>query len=111
MYSVVIFNMLLSVISLYALTEKLEIQKTGIILWLSKKATISRFVAIGAFLIGAAILIVKSNIVSGILASILVWILLACMVSLFAPFKKVRVMHMVLFFTSLVLVEALYFLI
>ena len=98
-YSLSIISSFLSVFILYAVAEKTAYQPTGTILIkvadaLAVYVLKGKILSFILFLLSTILLIDGMGLASGIFGSMVLWILLASAVLLFAPFQKLKAMHL-----------------
>lgn len=96
MYSLAFCLSFLSVYCLYAISDRVEIEKTGVMLLLQKNKMLSLLLSGSAFLFSTFIFVAKVSLGVGVFASLSLWMVLACLVVLFMPFKIIKWMHIVL---------------
>lgn len=80
----------LSVYCLYTISDKIEVEKKGILLFLQERKTLARFLAGSTFVLSTLILSTQVGPAVGILTSVMLWTVLACSIILFMPFEKVN---------------------
>ena len=96
MYSLSIIFSLLSIYCLYATAKKVEVDKSGLMLYLALRPGISKTLAVFFFLFSTILLTVSLGVASGILGSVVLWsTVISCMI-LFAPFQTVKQYHVIL---------------
>ncbi|MEM9987428.1 MAG: hypothetical protein AAF804_20230 [Bacteroidota bacterium] len=84
---------LISVSCLYATAERVEGEKRGLLRWLSQHTTLAYCTAGVAYLGALGLHISSFGWLAGLFTSLLAWMLLACMMILFAPFQQMRLHH------------------
>ncbi|MEM7550980.1 MAG: hypothetical protein AAF363_14950 [Bacteroidota bacterium] len=94
-YSFSIVSTLFSVVALYAISDKVEIEKEGALKWLSDRVVFSRALSVLSFLIACFLVCTKLGVANGILASSVLWMIGASLMLLFAPFKTISGIHLV----------------
>ena len=108
MYSLSIITSFLSVWCLFAASAKVEFTKKHLTLRLAKHPTLSIGLSAGLFLGGTILLCTRLGVVTGILAEVFVWIMLASGVLLFAPFPKLKGFHVLLMGLLIIGIELLF---
>lgn len=104
MYTVSIGLTLISIVCLYSISDKVEVEKKGILLWLQNHKIVSMVTVSATFILSASLLIHILGLATGIFVSIGVWMLLASLMVLFAPFQVIKFIHVgliILVFTAL----------
>ena len=107
MYTLSIAFSFLSVIGLYATSDRLEIQKNYILRWFFERTDLAYLLAGLSFIFSTLLLIDLIGTAAGILASIILWMLIASSLVFFAPLKKVGPLHLGLTLLVLNVVETL----
>ncbi|MEM6725424.1 MAG: hypothetical protein AAF598_15390 [Bacteroidota bacterium] len=74
-------------------------------LYLAERVQLSRSLSALFFVLSTALLIFNTGPAVGVLNSFIVWMVLASLVLLFAPFPKIRLLHLVLLSGILILIE------
>lgn len=90
MFTVAICLSFISILCLYAIAQKVEMEPTGILLFLKTRKTLARLLAGSAFLVSTLVFIGQMGFAVGIFTGLLFWMLLACLMVLFVPFGKVK---------------------
>ena len=108
MYTLAIFLSFCSIWSLFAAADKVEFAKTKMTLTLSKKTKVTKMVALVAFLGATGMLSYLLGPVVGILSSCVLWMILASLIVLFAPFPNLRFIHLSLLFGLLFGIDMLF---
>ncbi|MEL6916195.1 MAG: hypothetical protein AAFO99_00555 [Bacteroidota bacterium] len=107
MYTLAVILSFCSIWSLFSAANKVEFDKKNITLTFSKKTRVTKIVALVSFLGAMALLWYLLGAVVGILASTVIWMILASLVVLFAPFPKFRGVHLILIVALLLCIELL----
>ena len=97
--------LLLSVWCFYIVAGKIEFESKGLVLKLTERPLLSRGLGVLFGIIGTGLLIIKLGKVNGILSALCIWTAIACLVLLFAPFQKVKALHLIFAMLSLVAIE------
>ncbi|MEM1120720.1 MAG: hypothetical protein AAGJ18_09745 [Bacteroidota bacterium] len=105
MYTLSLFACFISVFFHYAIAPKTDITKTGLTLRLSQSRWWAMLGAIASGLIMAAALIALEGPMTGIFASMVLWMIGASLMLLFRPFQKVRLWHILAFGGVFCLIE------
>lgn len=108
MYTLAIILSFCSVWSLFSAANKVEFGKTNITLTLSKKTKVAKLLAMVSFLVSTILLWYLLGASVGILASSVIWMILASLVVLFAPFPKLKSFHLILLGLVLLAIELLF---
>ncbi|MEM9142621.1 MAG: hypothetical protein AAGA86_06505 [Bacteroidota bacterium] len=107
MYTLVILLSFVSVWCLYAASKKVAFAKNNITLTLSRHPKAAKIAALVAFLGSTLLLIFLLGTAIGILASSIVWMIIASCVVLFAPFPKLKLGHLIFILALLLGTELL----
>jgi hypothetical protein len=105
MYSLSIITSALSVLCLYSIARKVELQKSGIILYLSKRKKTSQVLSVVFFLLSVIFLLPKVGIASGIIGAVVLWTLWASSILLLVPFNWVKASHVLSLSSGILLIE------
>lgn len=105
MYSLSILCCFLSVGCLYTTAQKTELEKKGVLEWLSQHATFSRLLSFVLLFACFLLLLQRMGLTISILTSVCLWMLTACLMVLFAPFHKVTYIHLGAIFLMILGVE------
>ncbi|WP_103866196.1 hypothetical protein [Aquimarina sp. I32.4] len=108
MYSLAILTSFFSIWCLYALSEKVDFTKKNITLILSQNIRVAKVVALVFFLISTIVLCISLGTVTGLFCSLLIWTLLASAILLFAPFQKVKHVHVIFLGLLIISTELLF---
>lgn len=108
MYSLSLICDFLSIWCLYACSEKLSIDKMGLVLWISKNKRTAKLAACLFFIIPTILLIQLLGTTSGIFINIFLWTLIASCIVLFTPFPQIKRIHLVLIIILVILIEIIY---
>ncbi|GEM_PF-3498066 len=95
MYTLAFCLSLISIYCLYALSDRVEMEKKGIMLYLNTRKTLTLLLAVSAFLFSSIIFISRVGLGVGIFTNLSLWMVLACLTVLFLPFKVIRWPHLV----------------
>lgn len=89
----------------YSKSAKVEFTKKGWTLWLSNHPRFALGVALAAYSAGTFLLTQSLGVVAGVLAGLVIWMIVASLVLLFAPFQKLKALHLGLIISLLLALE------
>ena len=107
MYTLSIVTSFLSVLALYAVADRVEFAKPDWMQWLDAHATVARLSAAILFGVSTFLLTVTMGLATGIFASLTLWMLLAGLMVLFAPFERISQFHLGLILLASIGIEVL----
>jgi hypothetical protein len=105
MFTIAFCLSFLSVYGLYALSDRVEIEKKGIMLLLKDHKTLTRLLAGSTLMVSTLIFSTQMGAAVGILTSFMLWTVLACFFILFIPFDKVRWPHVAIVIMLIIAIE------
>ena len=108
MVSVAFILLLLSVFCFYFVAGKTAFEAKGIIVKVTKRPLVCRGLGALFGMTGTAMLIIAMGKAVGVLTALFVWTVIASLALLFAPFRKVKVIHVFLLCTSLWLIDMIF---
>ncbi|MEM1339100.1 MAG: hypothetical protein AAGF96_15175 [Bacteroidota bacterium] len=88
MFTLAILCSFLSTWGLFSLSNKVEFEKKGFTLSLSKNAKAAKTVALVSFLVSTLFFVLGFDVAVGITISIIIWMIMTSLIVLFAPFPK-----------------------
>ncbi|MFL9830648.1 hypothetical protein ABS764_07265 [Flavobacterium sp. ST-87] len=95
MYTLALCLSLISIFCLLTLSDRVEVDKKGLMLFLKTKKTLSLLLAGLAFLFSTLIFITKVGSGVGIFTSLSLWMVLGCLVILFTPLNIIRQLYLI----------------
>lgn len=107
MYSLSIIFSFCSVWCLLAVSERIELEKKGVTLLLSKNKKVAKIVAFLFFIAATGLLIDILGTASGIFSSLSLWMIAASFIVLFTPFKNFKTYYLFIITISIVAIELL----
>lgn len=107
MYTLSITMSFLSVFGLFATHKRVEVEKKGVLLWLSQRSLFTKIISLITFIVSTYLLALQLGVAIGIFTSLTLWMLLACLTTLFSPFEKVRRGHLLIALISISAIEVL----
>lgn len=105
MYSLSLIISFLSIWCLFATSPKVEFVKKHLTLALSQKKTLARGLSLGLLFIATLLLSLHLGIVTGVLTELCIWLLLASIIVLFAPFQKLNRLQLILIGVVVISIE------
>ena len=105
MYSLSIAFSFISVFCLYSASERVTIEKKGIVLWLYDHGSLACSLAGLFFSLSIVLLVREIGLAAGIFSGLSLWMLTAALTVVFVPFQKVRKLHLVVLILAFLLLE------
>lgn len=105
MFTLAICLSFLSIYCLYALSDKVEVEKKVIMLFLKERKTLTWLLAGSTFVFSTLILHGQLGPAVGILTSFMLWTVLAGFIILFMPFEKVKWPHLAIGMVVIIAIE------
>jgi len=107
MYTIATLLCFASVWSLFSSAQKVEFEKRHLTLALAKNGKIAKGISVALYLGSTLLFCSLLGYGTGILGSIILWMIFASVVVLFAPFPTLRFVHLILMVGVLILLELL----
>lgn len=95
----------ISIYCLYAVSDRVEIEKKGIMLFFKNKQVLAVVIAGLTFLVSTIIFTYKFGLGVGIFTSLSLWMVLASLIILFLPFQVIKWPHLALAFLVVAIIE------
>ncbi|MEM8999546.1 MAG: hypothetical protein AAGB24_04715 [Bacteroidota bacterium] len=108
MYTLAIVLCFGSVWALFSTANKVEFEKKGVTLSLSNNVLLAKGLSLILVLLSTLLLCNLLGIAVGILSNFVIWMIFGSAVALFAPFPKLRWVHLILIIVLFSVLEVLF---